>query len=69
MYQGTKRAEMSVISRSGISSAGRRAVMAAIAALLLSAVPAALSQKSDPSWLPVNIVYIGDVHGKFEPCG
>lgn len=43
--------------------------MAAIAALLLSAVPAALSQKSDPSWLPVNIVYIGDVHGKFEPCG
>ncbi|MDO9694036.1 MAG: hypothetical protein Q7W56_04845 [Candidatus Latescibacteria bacterium] len=51
------------------SRTSRRAVTAAIAALLLSAVPAALSQQTDPSWLPVNIVYIGDVHGKFEPCG
>jgi hypothetical protein len=47
----------------------RAATKMLVALLLLSSVPAALSQQSDPSWLPVNIVYIGDVHGKFEPCG
>lgn len=59
---------MTEISRR-TSRSGRSAVTAAIAVLLLSAVPAALSQQSNPNWLPVNIVYIGDVHGKFEPCG
>ncbi|MBK6898834.1 MAG: hypothetical protein IPH09_06070 [bacterium] len=47
-----------------------RAVTTALVTLLLmTSVPAALSQQADAGWLPVNIVYIGDVHGKFEPCG
>ncbi len=52
------------------SRADLRAVTTALVTLLLlSSVPVALSQQTDPSWQPVNIVYLGDVHGKFEPCG
>lgn len=47
----------------------RAAATMVVALLLLSSVPVALSQQSGPGWRPVNIVYIGDVHGKFEPCG
>ncbi|MDO9173032.1 MAG: hypothetical protein Q7W29_14500 [bacterium] len=47
----------------------RAAATTVVALLLLSSVPVALSQQSAPDWRPVNIVYIGDVHGKFEPCG
>jgi hypothetical protein len=50
-YQGTKRAEIMTTSRTS-----RNAVTAAIAVLLLSAVPAALSQQSNPNWLPVNLI-------------
>ena len=52
------------------SRAEPRAVTTLLVTLLLSSVvPVALSQQEDPSWLPVNLVYTGDVHGKFEPCG
>lgn len=52
------------------SRAELRAVKTALATLLLlTSVPVALSQQADAGWRPVNIVYIGDVHGKFEPCG
>ncbi len=47
------------------------AVLAALAAALAAtAAPLAGSgQKTDPSWVPVTLVYEGDVGGKIEPCG
>jgi len=55
--------------RTNTSTERRAATTMLVSLLLLSSVPVALSQQTDAGWLPVNIVYIGDVHGKIEPCG
>ena len=55
------------IVRTRASKALMLALLAAVSAGL--SAPARARAAAEGDWLPVTIVYTGDVNGKVEPCG
>lgn len=45
------------------------ALLALLALWFLTGALPAAAQEATENWLPITIVYIGDVQGKIEPCG
>jgi hypothetical protein len=45
------------------------ALLTLLALWLCAGALPVLAQEAAESWLPVTIVYNGDVQGKIEPCG